>query len=99
MKPIRFTAPRLIFLGASAALAILIYNTWSFCCGRCSAASFLNPGPAGFLLLGLTFLFALALLLLRRRRRRTEAKRHCRCGQPLGRMWHYCTRCGVRLAA
>lgn len=93
------TGAVLLLLAGGAALAVLGYNTWSYCGGRCSMQTFLNPGPAGFGLLGLIFLASLCLVALRWRRRQTERRWRCHCGQQLSREWLYCSGCGIPLSS
>lgn len=94
MKRLFRSAPTLLLLGGAAAVAVFAYNAWSFCCGRCSAATFLNPGPPGFILLGANFLAILAFIAVRRHRREAERYRHCGCGALLRSHWLYCPDCG-----
>lgn len=89
------------WLAGSAALllcgsffAVFCYNTWSLCCGRCTAATFLNPGPFGLLLLALNLLAFVILVALKLRRRRFLSRQRCLCGAPLGPQWSYCPVCG-----
>lgn len=86
----------LLPVGATLA-AVFCYNFWSWCCGRCTAATFLNVGPFGLVLLGLNLLAACLLLLLRRRRL-ARRRGQCRCGTPLSPEWAFCPVCGAAAA-
>jgi hypothetical protein len=90
------------FLSGSAALllvggtflAVFCYNTWSLCCGRCTAATFLTFSPFGLVLLALNLLAVCLLVSLKLHRRRSLARCRCRCGTTLPADWLYCSSCG-----
>ena len=86
-----------LVLSAGVLLAVLCYNTWSYCCGNCTLANFLDPGPFGLLLLALDLVAALVLLVLRRRA--GEGERCTRCGTPCSTNWAFCSACGTALSA
>jgi hypothetical protein len=86
-------ASTLILLASGTLAAVLCYNLWSWCCVRCTVATFLCAGPFGLLLLGFNALAALLLLLLRRRRPPVGGS--CRCGTPLATGWLFCPCCGA----
>lgn len=75
-------------------LAVLGYNYWSWCCGRCTAATFLTLGPFGGILVVLVVLGAVTFLVLRARRLARAARARCRCGTILAAGWRFCPRCG-----
>lgn len=83
----------LMLLGGSF-FAVFCYNTWSLCCGRCTAATFMNPGPFGLVLLALNLLAVFFLLALKLRHRFSLARRRCHCGATLVTTWRYCPCCG-----
>ena len=83
-----------LFLAGGTFLAVLFYNTWSWCCGRCTAATFLTFGPFGLALLGLNLLALLLLLGLKLHRRLSLARCRCHCGVALAAEWPYCPGCG-----
>lgn len=94
MKRSLLSPPAAFVLVLGTALAVLIYNAWSYCCGRCTPQTFLTLGPTGFALGGANLL-ALAALAVLRRRRRIDARRHrCRCGASLLCGWLFCPDCG-----
>ncbi|MBE0598399.1 MAG: hypothetical protein IH614_14110 [Desulfuromonadales bacterium] len=95
MKRTLGTGAVLLLLAGGATLAVLAYNTWSYCGGRCSAQTFYNPGPAGFSLFGLTLIAAFGLAWLRWRRQQSERRCRCRCGQQMSPGWLYCSQCGT----
>jgi len=84
-----------VILIGSALLLVLCYNTWSYCCGRCTLGTFLTLGPFSALLLALILVAALVLAVLRRRRRLLGRDR-CACGAALDRLWRWCPACGAR---
>lgn len=84
-----------LLVGATT-LAVLAYNYWSWCCGRCTARTFLTPGPFGFVLFALTVLAALLLLGLKVRRLARLSAARCRCGAILAEDWRFCPRCGLK---
>ena len=86
-----------LVLGGVTLLAVLVYNTWSYCCGHCAAQTLFNLWPVGTILLGANILAAATLLWLRRRRRMRSASRLCRCGADLLEGWGFCPDCGRRL--
>jgi hypothetical protein len=58
-----------LLLVGGTVLAVFCYNTWSLCCGRCTAATFLTPGPFGLVLLALNLLAVFLLIGLKLHRR------------------------------
>ncbi len=76
-------------------LAVLGYNLWAVCCGRCTARTFLTLGPPGAILLALLALGSLMLVALRWRRCRLEARHRCSCGVRLAAGWDFCPDCGI----
>jgi hypothetical protein len=84
--------------GAGAVLAVFGYNLWSYCCGHCTARTFLNPGMPGYGLLLLIAAAAATFALLKRRTRRTSARSRCSCGFRLQEDWLYCPECGWKRA-
>lgn len=94
---------RLLFGAATLALlaavlfSVFCYNTWSYCCGRCTLADFFDPSPLGLLLFGLNLTALLVLLRLRRRPRSQE--RCCpRCATQADPSWLFCPSCGTSLS-
>lgn len=83
-----------LLLGGGTVLAVFCYNTWSWCCGRCTFGTFLTLGPFGTALLGLIVLAALLLIFLKFSRRQRLAACRCRCGAPLASDWLFCPLCG-----
>ena len=90
----RLVGTGLLLLAGGTVLAVLGYNVWSYCCGHCTAQTFLSPGPFGFGLLLLIFFATAFLAWLRRRGRRSDRSHYCRCGQPLADDWRFCADCG-----
>lgn len=84
-----------IGVGAVAALAVLGYNYWAYCCGRCTLGGFFRFGLMDGLLLGLLPLALLVLLAVKRWRRRRLARSICPCGAPLADDWSFCPACGA----
>ena len=83
----------LILTGVMTA-AVFAYNTWSYCCGRCSAGTFMTLGPVGMGLLGANLLAFAVLVWLRLRRRGSPPHDLCSCGTILAADWHFCPDCG-----
>jgi len=83
----------LLIVGATA-LTVFVYNTWSYCCGRCTVGTFLTLGPFELALLALNALAAVLLLALRVRRRTRRSRDRCRCGVPVAGDWAFCPACG-----
>ena len=81
-------------LGTLGAAGVLVYNAWSYCCGRCNLGTFFTIGPAGSALLAGISVFVFAYAVLRVRRQRSEARRRCRCGEVAESGWHFCAHCG-----
>jgi len=92
------TGSAALLLGGGAILAVFFYNTWSLCCGRCTAATFLTVGPFGTLLLALNLLAALFLFGLKLHRRQAPSGKPCRCGTSLNKEWSFCPGCGSSVA-
>lgn len=92
-RPLLARSAALILLAGSF-FAVFSYNTWSWCCGRCTTATFLNPGPFGLALLALNLLAVLYLLALKLQHRHALSRRRCRCGITLNTDWRYCPGCG-----
>ncbi len=84
----------LAVLGFIGAAGVLIYNTWSYCCGRCNLGTFFTIGPAGSALLAGIAVTALTYAMLRVRRLRREARRRCACGAIAASDWRFCPHCG-----
>lgn len=83
-----------LFLVGGTFLAVFCYNTWSWCCGRCTAGTFLTFGPFGLALLALNLLAVLLLVGLKLHRRLSLTRCRCRCGAVLAAGWLYCPDCG-----
>jgi hypothetical protein len=83
-----------LLLAGGTVLAVFFYNAWSFCCGRCTAATFLTLGPFGLALLALNLLAVFILVGLMLHRRLTLARCRCRCGITLASGWLFCPDCG-----
>lgn len=95
MKRLILSPPAALVLLLGTALAVLLYNAWSYCCGRCSLHTFFTLGPAGLGLLGANVLALATLVILRRRRHSHSNHRRCRCGVHLSQGWMYCPDCGL----
>ncbi|NIQ97035.1 MAG: hypothetical protein GWO11_00725 [Desulfuromonadales bacterium] len=89
----------LAIISGLAVLAVLGYNLWAYCCGRCAAENFVQLGPYGLLLTGVTLAAGLALLLLKACRIRNLRLSRCRCGSLPAPGWDFCPRCGTSLKA
>lgn len=87
----------LAIVTAVAVAAVIGYNLWAYCCGRCVTENFVTLGPAGLLLTVLTLLAGAALLLLKACRLRNLRHSRCRCGALPASEWHFCPRCGASL--
>jgi len=83
-----------LLLAGGTIIAVFCYNTWSWCCGRCTAATFITLGPFGLVLLALNLLALSLLVGLRLHRRRSLARFRCLCGGPLAAEWSFCPGCG-----
>ncbi len=93
----RVLAGSVVLLLGATLMAVFCYNTWSLCCGHCTATTFLTLGPFGRSLLLLNLLAVLLLLVLKRR----SGGRHRRCGRCGGAAdaaWAHCPQCGAALA-
>ncbi len=95
MKRLPWARSPTLPLACGAALAVVAYNAWSYCCGRCSLKTFFTLGPAGLILLGFGLSAALALLVLRSRNRERLARGRCGCGEACPDQWSFCPRCGT----
>ncbi|WP_432821081.1 hypothetical protein [Trichloromonas sp.] len=82
-------------LGLAAGTAVLAYNLWAYCCGRCTLRGFLVIGPFEKTMIGLTLVAGLSLVALKAFRRRQLAGRRCNCGAMLSDAWAFCPECGV----
>jgi hypothetical protein len=94
MKRRLLTGSAALLLVGGTILAVFCYNTWSLCCGRCTAATFLTPGPFGLALLALNLLAVVLLAGLKLHRRLSLARFRCRCGATLVSGWLFCPDCG-----
>lgn len=94
MKKSLLAGSAALMLLAGSFFAVFCYNTWSLCCGRCTAATFMNPGPFGLALLALNIIAVFLLFALRLHRRRQYSRCQCRCGVTLTTEWRYCPGCG-----
>ncbi len=92
MKRFFFSAPAGLTLVALTFAAVVVYNSWSYCCGRCSLEDFLIPSPGGLALMAANGGALIALVILRRRPAR--GWRHCQCGASLNGQWSFCPDCG-----
>ncbi len=84
----------ILLLGSIAGAAVLAYNFWAFCCGRCTLGHFLIFGPFEKTMIGLVLFAALCLVAIKVFRRRKLASNHCRCGELLSDNWAFCPECG-----
>jgi ABC-type xylose transport system permease subunit len=82
-----------------SALAVLIYNTWSICCGVCSISGLLTISPICSFLLALVGLAAVVLFSLRYRRKQRNHDFACSCGTATQSGWGYCPSCGRSFSA
>ncbi len=87
-----------LLLGLAVFVAVLGYNLWSYCCGRCSAQTFVTLGPFGLGLLGVALVAGLLLAVLKVRRQGRMAQLRCRCGTWLVPEWLFCPDCGASRA-
>lgn len=94
MKRLLLSPPTALILLLGTTLTVLVYNMWSYCCGRCSLSTFFTLGPAGLALAGANVFAFVTLVFLRRRRRCGPKNFRCRCGTRLGKGWKYCPECG-----
>jgi hypothetical protein len=94
MKRPLLTGSAVVLLAGGCFLAFFLYNTWSWHCGRCTASTFLNPGPFGLILLALNGLAVFLLVGLKLHRRLSLSRSRCRCGGTLSAGWRYCPSCG-----
>lgn len=83
---------RLLLLGAG--VAVILYNAWSYCCGRCSVQTFCTLGWSGLWLLGLMVPALAALLGVRLYNGRRLRKMRCGCGRQADADWLFCPDCG-----
>lgn len=86
----------LLLLTAALAVSVVLYNTWSYCCGRCTRQAFFTLGPAGAFLLSLNAAMAAVLLVLHWRNRRRRRHQACACGRLRAPDWAFCPHCGER---
>lgn len=94
MKRRILTGSAALLIIGTTVLIVFGYNFWSYCCGRCTASTFLNPGPFGLALLALNALAAAVLVALRFHRRMRHSRVRCRCGTNLAEGWFFCPDCG-----
>lgn len=88
-----------LLLAGGAFLAVFFYNTWSWCGGHCTAATFLTFGPFGLALLALNLLAVFLLVGLKLHRRLSLARCRCRCGTVLASEWLFCPDCGCAVSS
>ena len=93
MKRFLLSAPAGLALVALSLAAVVVYNAWAYCCGRCSMEALLIPSPVGMTLIAANGAALAALVVLRRRRARGRQP-SCRCGTVLAKGWHFCPACG-----
>jgi hypothetical protein len=93
-KRLSGVAKEILILFGAMTVAVFAYNTWAYCCGRCSMGTFMTIGPTGMGLLGANLVAFAVLVFLRLRRRRASSGRACSCGTSLGGDWHFCPDCG-----
>ncbi len=88
------TAREALVLFGIMVVAVLVYNTWNYCCGQCAVNNFMAIGPAGLALVGVNAAAFAVLVFLRLRRRRNTSSHNCSCGTSLVSDWLYCPDCG-----
>lgn len=93
MKRRILTGSTALLLIGLTVLSVFCYNYWSYCCGRCTASTFLTLGPFGLTLLGLDVLAGAVLSILKIRRLKLPETR-CRCGTNFSAGWSFCPDCG-----
>lgn len=99
-KDLKRRSSAALWLGGGAALlAIVFYNFWAYCCGRCTLRNFFTVGFPGALLLLANLGALVVLAALKLRRRKQLAERRCSCGGILADTWLFCTRCGAGRSA
>lgn len=82
------------WLALAGLAAVVGYNIWAYCCGRCAAAHFLQLNGVTWLLMAGNLVALTILVMLKLRHRWAETERICVCGQPDEAEWIYCPNCG-----
>lgn len=85
----------LVALSVIVVLSVLAYNLWAYCCGRCALNNFIDPGPFGFILAGVTVLAGTSLLVLKICHVLWLRRQRCPCGFLPASKWFFCPRCGA----
>jgi hypothetical protein len=84
-----------VLLVVATALAVILYNTWSLCCGRCTVGTFARLGIPGWSLAGMSLAAGMVWQVLRWRTRRSARPEECpNCRRLLRTEWCFCPDCG-----
>jgi len=83
-----------VLLVVATALAVVLYNTWSLCCGRCTVGTFARLGVPGWSLAGMSLAAGLVWLVLRWRTCSSARPDKCPdCSRLLRTGWRFCPDC------
>lgn len=77
-----------------AVVAVILYNSWSYCHGRCSIQTFCTLGWSGLWLLGIIGLALSVLLGVRLYNVLKQRRGLCACGRHLDDGGAFCPDCG-----
>jgi hypothetical protein len=94
-EPVMKRTLGILALGLVAGTAVLAYNLWAYCCGRCTLRGFLVMGPYQKTMILLTCSVALLLVVVKLIGRRKLAVRRCSCGAALADDYVFCPECGA----
>jgi hypothetical protein len=83
-----------LLLVTTVGLGLLIYNYWSYSCGRCNTESLLIISPPAKILLGVNLVSFAVLIYLRKKLAGRITHLTCACGARLHQDWRFCPNCG-----
>jgi hypothetical protein len=94
-----FGLKKYLLCGLFLAVMVLLYNCWSYMCGKTTLSMLINLGPTAIALIICNILAALILLLIKTTRTEDSDVINCSCGKKMEHSgWKYCPQCGEQIS-
>jgi len=88
-----------IWGGLLLTVLVILYNCWSYMCGKTTPSMLINMGPTAIALIFCNVLAASTLIIIKTTRAEGREMMNCSCGQEVGYAgWKYCPRCGKQIS-
>lgn len=80
--------------GVGGVVAVIAYNVWAYCCGRCALIHFMQINGVIWLLVAGNLVAGLILVMLKLGKHRDIEPLQCSCGNIVDDKWLFCPECG-----